>query len=109
MDQTSSGLVGMAYYSNGGNAVVQKLVAVDKTADRSVILADPQDPDKMPAIGFVFKISGGKVFVKSNGDMEGFTGLTRGELYTPAGEKRYVSITASGRLSVRKTPPEKKS
>jgi hypothetical protein len=30
------------------------------------------------------------------------------ELYMENGEKRYVSITASGRLSVRKTPPEKK-
>tara|TARA_Y100000034_G_scaffold124964_1_gene173878 strand:+ start:675 stop:1145 length:471 start_codon:yes stop_codon:yes gene_type:complete len=30
------------------------------------------------------------------------------ELYMQDGQKRYVSITASGRLSVRKTPPERK-
>ena len=29
-------------------------------------------------------------------------------LFMESGEKRYVSITASGRISVRKTPPERK-
>jgi len=80
MDQISSGLVGMDFYTDGGVAL-RKAVAIDKTADRTVILADPQDPDKMPVIGFVFRISGTKAFVKSTGDMKDFIGLTRGDLY----------------------------
>jgi hypothetical protein len=81
MDQVSPGLVGMDYYTNGGDAALRKVVAIDISQDRTVVLADPTDENKMPAIGFVFAISGAKVFVKASGDMDQFSGLTRGDLY----------------------------
>jgi hypothetical protein len=58
MDQISSSAgssgVELDSYTNTESATARQLVAIDKDNDDSVVIADPTDPNKMPAIGFVY-------------------------------------------------------
>ena len=56
-------------FTVSGSISIGDMVAIDKSADDTVRRADSSDEDKMPAIGFVVGIGGGRVVITNTGQI----------------------------------------